>query len=144
MDLFPLHDGNRKAPSAPGARKAVYSVEDAAGVVRDALAHLEREGLTAALFPALTPDAPADDDPDPGPVLGLCGPRLRFNRTRGGTVYRMFAVDRWINGVNGYAVAPSDWRPGLSVWSHSEGHGWPQGPWTVHPAATHHGVAPVE
>lgn len=139
MDLFPLYDGNRKVPSAPGARKAACSVEDAAGVVRDVLAHLEQEGLTAALFPALAPEAPADHDPEPdpdpdlGPVLGLCGPRLltragiailppdrRFNCARSDQAYRMFAVGRWANGVNGYALAPSDWRPELSVWAYSD------------------------
>jgi len=53
MAVFSLHEANRIV-SAPGSRSAVYSVEDAVGVVRQTLAHLEREGLTEALFPALS------------------------------------------------------------------------------------------
>lgn len=133
MAVFSLHEANRIV-SAPGSRRAAYSVEDAVGVVRETLAHLEWEGLTEALFPALMSDPPADYDPELGPVLGLCGPRpltregiailppgRRFNCVRGGQVYRIFVAGRWTNGVNGYALAPSDWRPGLAVWGYSEG-----------------------
>ncbi|WP_370378042.1 toxin-antitoxin system YwqK family antitoxin [Catenulispora sp. GAS73] len=120
----------------------MYSVEDAAGVVRETLAHLEQEGLTEALFPALISAPSVDDDPDLAPVLGACGPRLltrdgiailpperRFNCVRGGQVYRIFAAGRWTNGVNGYALAPSDWRPGLAVWGYSEGGSYQETEW---------------
>jgi hypothetical protein len=132
---FPLIDGDRSIPAAPGARKAAISTADVAELVRDVQAHLDREGL-AGLFAPL--DVPAEDDPDPdlAPVLGLCGPRLlppegaaglailppsrRFNLTRRDRVYRMFAAGPQLNGYHGYALAPSALRPGLAVWTYSD------------------------
>jgi hypothetical protein len=71
-----------------------------------------------------------DDDPVLAPMLRACGPRLqvpaeiailrpslRFNR-RG---RRVFAATTWMNGVTGYVLAPSDFRPGLAIWGFSEG-----------------------
>ncbi|MEZ0111026.1 hypothetical protein ABH920_005041 [Catenulispora sp. EB89] len=88
------------------------------------------------------PDPPVDDDPELGPVLGLGGPRLltrdgiailppqrRFNRVRAGQVYRIFAAGRWANAVNGYALAPSEWRPGMAVWGYSESGLYQEAEW---------------
>lgn len=138
MDLFPISDGMRSVPAAPGARRYDVSLDGLNERLRAVLAGLSDE-LQAALFTAFPADT--DDDPDLGPVLAVCGPRmlslqglailppeLRFNRPACGPAaalvdgdHRIFAAQRWINGVNGYAIAPSDFRQGISVWSHSEG-----------------------
>jgi hypothetical protein len=131
--VFPLFDGVRSIPSTPGARKAVYPVEDVSVLVRRVLTGLDQQGLAALCAPLPGGDEP-DDDPDLAPVLRLCGPRLllangvailppsrRFNCERLDRVYRVFAAQRHVNGVNGYALAPSDYRPGLAVWAYSDG-----------------------
>jgi hypothetical protein len=131
MDLFPISDGERSVPAAPGARRYDVSLDGLNERMRSVLAGLSVESQ-AGLFAPLP--AGADDDPDLGPALAVCGPRLlplqglailppelRFNSTRLGGNHRIFAAQRWINGVNGYAIAPSEFRPTLSVWSHSEG-----------------------
>ncbi|GAB3855342.1 hypothetical protein ACFPIJ_59865 [Dactylosporangium cerinum] len=102
MNLFPLHDGNRSVPAAPGARKATAAVP----------------------FPDL-------DEPLLIPAAGLAvlPEALRHNETRGGRTFRLFAAGVWINGVNGYAFSPSQWRPALSVWAYSEGGLLVEGEW---------------
>jgi hypothetical protein len=131
MDLFPLSDGVRSVPAAPGARRYEVTIDDLNRRLSAVLAGLTDQ-LRAGLFTALT--AGADDDPDLGSVLAVCGPRLlplsdlailppelRFNSTRIDGVHRIFAAKQWINGVNGYALAPSEFRAAMSVWAHSEG-----------------------
>ncbi|GIJ50938.1 hypothetical protein Val02_78240 [Virgisporangium aliadipatigenens] len=131
MDLFPISDGMRSVPAAPGARRYDVSLDGLHERLRSVLGGLSVE-LQAGLFVPLP--AGADDDPDLAPALAVCGPRLlplqdlailppelRFNSTRLGGNHRIFAARRWINGVNGYAIAPSEFRPAMSVWSHSEG-----------------------
>lgn len=131
MDLFPICDGVRSVPAAPGARRYDVSLDALNERLRAVLAGMSVE-LQAGLFSALP--AGADDDVDLSAALAVCGPRLlllqdlailppelRFNSTRLGGNHRIFAAKRWINGVNGYAIAPSEFRPAMSVWSHSEG-----------------------
>jgi hypothetical protein len=138
MDLFPISEGMRSVPAAPGARRYEVSLDGLNERLRAVLEGLS-DGSQAGLFTAIP--SGADDDPDLGPVLAVCGPRvlplkglailppeLRFNRPACGSAaalvegnHRIFAAKEWINGVNGYAIAPSEFRREMSVWSHSEG-----------------------
>ncbi|WP_285689433.1 hypothetical protein [Actinoplanes sp. NBRC 103695] len=118
-------------PAAPGARRYDVTIDDVNRRLRAVLAGLPADQQAGLITPL---PGGADDDTDLGPALAVCGPRLllerdlailppelRFNSTRMFGVHRIFAAKRWVNGVNGYAIAPSDFRPGMSVWAHSEG-----------------------
>jgi hypothetical protein len=140
LNLHPIVEGKRAVVAAPGARLAVVSVDDVADLVAGIEARLERHGLTGLFAPLADLDGglaeEPDDDPDLGSVLARCRPRLlmtftaglallppsrRFNVELHDSLCRVFAASRWINGVNGYVLAPSSLRPGMSVWGYSEG-----------------------
>lgn len=121
---FPLATDNRVIHSVPGSRKHGVSLADAQTRVRTALAQIDER-----LFVPLPGANERDDDPLLGPLLATCGPRLhvparlavlapssRFERNG----RRVFAACPWANGVTGYVVAPSDFRPELAIWGYSE------------------------
>jgi hypothetical protein len=105
-----------------GSRKWAIALDDVLARVHALVASIDRR-----VFMPLPPEP--GDDPILAPMLSACGPRLhvpaeiailptslRFNRRS----RRVFAATTWMNGVTGYVLAPSDFRPGLAIWGFSE------------------------
>jgi len=117
---FPLAQDGRVIRAVPGSRR--FATVPTADEFRAAIAKIDPR----VLFPLA--DEP-DDDPLLGPLLAICKPclhvpgemallppSLRFNRNG----KRVFAATKWMNGVTGFVLAPSEFRPGLAVWGFSE------------------------
>lgn len=117
---LPVADGNPALPLVPGARRHTLGLDEAHARLREVVRN-------AATFAPL-PSGP-DEDPILGPLFKPCGarlhvprelailpPSLRFNRLG----HRVFAAMKWMNGVSGYGLRGSDFRPGVSIWSFSE------------------------
>ncbi len=138
---FPLHCENRSVPTAPGSRKASHTPAEAAQIIGDVLTRLDELGAANLFFP-LSCDAEIDDDPVLGPTLGPYGPRVlltadlvilppsrRFSGERDVAPNWIFALKPNQDGIDGFALAPSEFRDELAVWSYSESGLLTEGEW---------------